>query len=63
MVDTVLYFEGEAGSRLRIIRSIKNRFGAVNELGVFSMEEQGLKGVNNPVPFSCHAMTSRSPAQ
>jgi len=48
MVDTVLYFEGEAGSRLRMVRSVKNRFGAVNELGVFAMEEAGLVGINNP---------------
>lgn len=48
MVDTVLYFEGEAGSRLRMIRSVKNRFGAINELGVFAMEERGLIAVNNP---------------
>ena len=48
MVDTVLYFEGESGSRYRVIRSIKNRFGAVNELGVFAMTELGLKEVSNP---------------
>ena len=48
MVDTVLYFEGEADSRIRLIRAIKNRFGAVNELGVFAMTEKGLKEVNNP---------------
>ncbi len=48
MVDTVLYFEGESGSRYRVIRSIKNRFGAVNELGVFAMTEMGLKEVSNP---------------
>ncbi|HIJ22713.1 MAG: DNA repair protein RadA [Gammaproteobacteria bacterium] len=48
MVDTVLYFEGESGSRYRVIRSIKNRFGAVNELGVFAMTEMGLKEVTNP---------------
>jgi DNA repair protein RadA/Sms len=48
MVDTVLYFEGEAGGRYRILRAVKNRFGAVNELGVFAMTEQGLKGVSNP---------------
>jgi len=48
MVDTVLYFEGEAGSRLRMVRSVKNRFGAVNELGVFAMEERGLIAVSNP---------------
>lgn len=48
MVDTVLYFEGESGSRYRVIRAIKNRFGAVNELGVFAMTESGLKEVSNP---------------
>ncbi len=48
MVDTVLYFEGEAGSRFRLIRAIKNRFGAVNELGVFAMTDKGLKEVSNP---------------
>lgn len=48
MVDTVLYFEGDAGSRFRVIRAFKNRFGAVNELGVFSMTEKGLKEVSNP---------------
>lgn len=48
MVDTVLYFEGDANSRYRMIRAIKNRFGAVNELGVFVMEETGLRGVKNP---------------
>ncbi len=48
LVDTVLYFESEAGSRLRIVRSTKNRFGAVNELGFFAMAETGLKEVRNP---------------
>ena len=48
MVDTVLYFEGQADSRYRVIRAVKNRFGAVNELGVFAMTDKGLKGVNNP---------------
>jgi len=48
MVDTVLYFEGETGSQLRMIRAIKNRFGAVNELGVFAMTDKGLKEVSNP---------------
>ncbi len=48
MVDTVLYFEGDSGSRFRIIRAIKNRFGAVNELGVFAMSDKGLKEVSNP---------------
>jgi DNA repair protein RadA/Sms len=48
MVDTVLYFEGEAGSQFRLIRTIKNRFGAVNELGMFAMTDKGLKAVSNP---------------
>jgi DNA repair protein RadA/Sms len=48
MVDTVLYFEGDPASRFRIIRAIKNRFGAVNEIGVFVMTEAGLRQVDNP---------------
>lgn len=48
MVDTVLYFEGEPGSQFRLIRTIKNRFGAVNELGVFVMTDKGLRGISNP---------------
>lgn len=48
MVDTVLYFEGEANSRFRMIRASKNRFGAVNELGIFAMTDKGLKAVTNP---------------
>jgi DNA repair protein RadA/Sms len=48
MVDTVLYFENDAGSRYRVIRAVKNRFGAANELGVFAMTEDGLKEVKNP---------------
>ena len=48
MVDTVLYFEGDPGGRYRILRAVKNRFGAVNELGVFAMLETGLKPVSNP---------------
>ncbi|CRI66687.1 DNA repair protein radA (DNA repair protein sms) [Thiocapsa sp. KS1] len=48
MVDTVLYFEGEAGGAFRLIRSIKNRFGAVHELGVFAMGDRGLREVKNP---------------
>jgi len=48
MVDTVLYFEGESDNRLRMIRAVKNRFGAVNELGVFAMTEKGLREVTNP---------------
>lgn len=48
MVDTVLYFEGDKTSRFRLIRGIKNRFGAVNEIGVFAMTERGLREVDNP---------------
>lgn len=48
MVDCVLYFEGEQDNRFRVIRAIKNRFGAVNELGMFAMTEKGLKAVENP---------------
>jgi len=48
IVDTVLYFEGDSSSRFRVIRAIKNRFGAVNELGVFAMTDRGLKEVSNP---------------
>jgi len=48
MVDTVLYFEGDTSSSYRLIRSIKNRFGAINEIGVFAMLEQGLLDVSNP---------------
>jgi DNA repair protein RadA/Sms len=48
MVDAVLYFEGEAGSRFRVLRAFKNRFGAVNELGVFAMGDKGLREVSNP---------------
>ncbi|HRK39215.1 MAG TPA: DNA repair protein RadA [Burkholderiaceae bacterium] len=68
MVDTVLYFEGDTHSNFRLIRAIKNRFGAVNEIGVFAMTEKGLKGVSNPsaiflsqhaepVPGSCVMVT------
>ncbi len=48
MVDTVLYFEGDGNSRFRIVRAIKNRFGAANELGVFAMTDRGLRGVSSP---------------
>jgi DNA repair protein RadA/Sms len=68
IVDTVLYFEGDTHSSFRLVRAIKNRFGAVNELGVFAMTEKGLKGVSNPsalflsqhdnpVPGSCVMVT------
>jgi DNA repair protein RadA/Sms len=48
MVDTVLYFESEIGSRYRLLRAVKNRFGAANEIGVFAMTEEGLREVRNP---------------
>ena len=48
MVDTVLYFESDTGSRFRIVRAVKNRFGAANEIGVFAMTAEGLKEVRNP---------------
>jgi DNA repair protein RadA/Sms len=48
IVDTVLYFEGDPQSSFRLVRAVKNRFGAVNELGVFAMTDKGLKGVANP---------------
>ena len=48
MVDTVLYFEGDPSGRLRVLRAVKNRYGPVNELGVFAMTERGLKEVSNP---------------
>jgi DNA repair protein RadA/Sms len=68
IVDTVLYFEGDTGSSFRLVRAFKNRFGAVNEIGVFAMTEKGLKGVSNPsaiflshhgepVPGSCVLVT------
>ena len=68
MVNTVLYFEGDTHSSFRLVRAIKNRFGAVNEIGVFAMTEKGLKGVSNPsaiflsqhaepVPGSCVMVT------
>ncbi|HSN31257.1 MAG TPA: DNA repair protein RadA [Ideonella sp.] len=68
MVDTVLYFEGDTHSSFRLVRAIKNRYGAVNEIGVFAMTERGLRGVANPsaiflsthgepVPGSCVLVT------
>ncbi|MCF0254032.1 MAG: DNA repair protein RadA [Duodenibacillus sp.] len=48
IVDTVLYFEGDQHSSFRLVRAFKNRFGAVNELGVFAMTDRGLRGVSNP---------------
>jgi len=48
IVDRVLYFEGDAHSSFRLVRAVKNRYGAINELGVFAMTERGLRGVANP---------------
>jgi len=48
MVDAVLYFESDSGSRFRLVRAVKNRFGAANELGVFAMTDKGLKAIGNP---------------
>ncbi|MDH3590109.1 MAG: DNA repair protein RadA [Gammaproteobacteria bacterium] len=58
MVDTVLYFQSDAGSRLRLIRAVKNRFGAANEIGVFAMTGEGLREVPNPsaIFISRHAV-------
>ena len=58
MVDTVLYFEGQSDERFRMIRAVKNRFGAVNELGIFAMTDKGLRQVNNPsaIFLSRHAL-------
>jgi len=58
MVDTVLYFEGDTHSSFRLVRAIKNRFGAVNEIGVFAMTERGLKGVSNPSAIFLSTQTS-----
>jgi DNA repair protein RadA/Sms len=68
IVDSVLYFEGDTHSSFRLVRAIKNRFGPVNELGVFAMTDRGLRGVSNPsalflsqhsteVPGSCVLVT------
>jgi DNA repair protein RadA/Sms len=58
IVDTVLYFEGDAHSSFRLVRAIKNRFGAVGEIGVFAMTERGLKGVSNPSAIFLSTQTS-----
>lgn len=60
MVDAVLYFEGEASDRFRLVRAMKNRFGTVNELGVFVMEESGLQEVSNPSAMFISRQTSDS---
>jgi DNA repair protein RadA/Sms len=61
MVDAVLYFEGESGSRFRVLRAFKNRFGAVNELGVFAMGEKGLKEVPNPSAIFLSGSSTQQP--
>jgi len=61
MVDAVLYFEGESGSRFRLLRAFKNRFGAVNELGVFAMGEKGLKEVSNPSAIFLSGSSANQP--
>jgi len=61
IVDTVLYFEGDTQSSFRLVRAIKNRFGAVNELGVFAMTDKGLKGVNNPSALFLSQSTASVP--
>ena len=55
MVDTVLYFEGDRGQLYRILRAVKNRFGATDEIGVFSMSDKGLEEVSNPSALFLHA--------
>ena len=61
VVDTVLYFEGDEGGRYRVLRAVKNRFGAVNELGVFAMQETGLKGVKNPSAIFLSQRSEQTP--
>jgi len=61
MVDAVLYFEGDAGGRYRIIRAVKNRFGAVNEISVFAMSETGLQQVDNPSAIFLSNQSKPSP--
>jgi DNA repair protein RadA/Sms len=61
MVDTVLYFEGDTHSSYRLVRAFKNRFGAVNELGVFAMTDRGLRGVANPSALFLSQHTDRVP--
>ena len=55
MVDTVLYFEGDRNAVYRILRSVKNRFGSTNEIGVFEMGEEGLAEVENPSEYMLDA--------
>ncbi|OGT26840.1 MAG: DNA repair protein RadA [Gammaproteobacteria bacterium RIFCSPLOWO2_02_FULL_42_14] len=61
MVDAVLYFEGQSDSRFRVIRAVKNRFGAVNEIGIFAMMDNGLKPVSNPSAIFLSAHQAATP--
>jgi DNA repair protein RadA/Sms len=61
IVDTVLYFEGEQHSNFRMLRSVKNRFGAVNELGIFAMTDKGLREVNNPSALFLSSYRANTP--
>lgn len=61
MVDTVLYFEGERGHQFRILRAVKNRFGAADEIGVFEMSDKGLREVSNPSALFLADRESRTP--
>ncbi|MDD9817837.1 MAG: DNA repair protein RadA [Gammaproteobacteria bacterium] len=61
MVDTVLYFEGDGGSRHRLLRAVKNRYGAANELGVFAMTDRGLRPVDNPSALFLSGAPGESP--
>jgi len=61
IVDTVLYFEGDTHSSFRLVRAFKNRFGAVNELGVFAMTDRGLRGVSNPSALFLSQHTQQVP--
>ncbi|MFA5340998.1 MAG: DNA repair protein RadA [Clostridia bacterium] len=61
MVDTVLYFEGESGSSFRVLRSVKNRFGSTNEIGVFEMSNLGLTEVTNPSAFMLEGRNINAP--
>ena len=61
MVDAVLYFESDSGSRFRLVRAVKNRFGAANELGVFAMTDKGLKPVGNPSAIFLSGQKDRAP--
>ena len=61
IVDAVLYFEGDQHSNFRMIRSVKNRFGAVNELGIFAMTDKGLKEVTNPSALFLSSYRSSTP--